>query len=93
MDTCHRLFFSPALLSEAEKFTLFIKNSITFPRFKVSRYGEGWGEDFCLAMAWRGNRGQSWVHNMGLSSLTSKPSCCPLRHQLSVLRFVTPPVP
>ncbi|NXP44308.1 P2RX1 protein, partial [Heliornis fulica] len=28
---------SPALLSEAEKFTLFIKNSITFPRFKVSR--------------------------------------------------------
>ncbi|NXW91179.1 P2RX1 protein, partial [Alopecoenas beccarii] len=27
----------PALLSEAEKFTLFIKNSITFPRFKVSR--------------------------------------------------------
>jgi len=31
------VFFSPALLSEAEKFTLFIKNSITFPRFKVSR--------------------------------------------------------
>ncbi|NXS14288.1 P2RX1 protein, partial [Neodrepanis coruscans] len=28
---------SPALLSEAERFTLFIKNSITFPRFKVSR--------------------------------------------------------
>ncbi|EOA95842.1 P2X purinoceptor 1, partial [Anas platyrhynchos] len=28
---------NPALLSEAEKFTLFIKNSITFPRFKVSR--------------------------------------------------------
>ncbi|NWU17794.1 P2RX1 protein, partial [Cephalopterus ornatus] len=28
---------SPALLSEAEKFTLFIKNSITFPKFKVSR--------------------------------------------------------
>lgn len=31
------VFFSPALLSEAEKFTLFIKNSITFPKFKVSR--------------------------------------------------------
>lgn len=31
------VFFSPALLSEAEKFTMFIKNSITFPRFKVSR--------------------------------------------------------
>ncbi|NXC43399.1 P2RX1 protein, partial [Penelope pileata] len=28
---------NPALLSEAEKFTMFIKNSITFPRFKVSR--------------------------------------------------------
>lgn len=26
---------------------MFIKNSITFPRFKVSRYREGWGEDFC----------------------------------------------
>lgn len=31
------VFSSPALLSEAEKFTLFIKNSITFPKFKVSR--------------------------------------------------------
>ncbi|KAL8198840.1 UNVERIFIED_CONTAM: P2X purinoceptor 1 [Gekko kuhli] len=28
---------NPPLLLEAEKFTLFIKNSITFPRFKVSR--------------------------------------------------------
>lgn len=77
MDMCHRLFFSPALLSEAEKFTLFIKNSITFPRFKVSRYGERWGEDFCLAMARRGNRGQSWVCDVGLSSLASKPRTGP----------------
>lgn len=28
---------SPALLREAENFTLFIKNSISFPRFKVNR--------------------------------------------------------
>ncbi|KAK2110617.1 P2X purinoceptor 1 [Saguinus oedipus] len=28
---------SPALLHEAENFTLFIKNSISFPRFKVNR--------------------------------------------------------
>ncbi|XP_060243322.1 P2X purinoceptor 1 isoform X2 [Meriones unguiculatus] len=28
---------SPALLQEAENFTLFIKNSISFPRFKVNR--------------------------------------------------------
>lgn len=28
---------SPALLREAENFTLFIKNSISFPRFKVTR--------------------------------------------------------
>uniref|UniRef100_A0A8C2Y9Q0 P2X purinoceptor n=1 Tax=Coturnix japonica TaxID=93934 RepID=A0A8C2Y9Q0_COTJA len=31
------VFFSPALLPEVENFTLFIKNSITFPKFKVSR--------------------------------------------------------
>lgn len=31
------VFFSPALLPEVEKFTIFIKNSITFPKFKVSR--------------------------------------------------------
>lgn len=77
MDMCQCLFFSPALLSEAEKFTLFIKNSITFPRFKVSRYGEGWGENYCLAVALRGNQGQSWVRDMGVSSLTSKPSTGP----------------
>lgn len=29
---------SPALLHEAENFTLFIKNSISFPRFKVNRF-------------------------------------------------------
>lgn len=29
---------SPALLREAENFTLFIKNSISFPRFKVNRF-------------------------------------------------------
>lgn len=29
---------SPALLREAENFTLFIKNSISFPRFKVTRF-------------------------------------------------------
>lgn len=29
---------SPALLQEAENFTLFIKNSISFPRFKVTRF-------------------------------------------------------
>uniref|UniRef100_A0A803XYV4 P2X purinoceptor n=1 Tax=Meleagris gallopavo TaxID=9103 RepID=A0A803XYV4_MELGA len=28
---------NPALLPEVEKFTIFIKNSITFPKFKVSR--------------------------------------------------------
>lgn len=28
----------PALLREAENFTLFIKNSISFPRFKVNRF-------------------------------------------------------
>lgn len=33
---------SPALLQEAENFTLFIKNSISFPRFKVNRFvGKG----------------------------------------------------
>lgn len=30
--------FSPALLREAENFTLFIKNSISFPRFEVNRF-------------------------------------------------------
>lgn len=32
------VFPSPALLHEAENFTLFIKNSISFPRFKVNRF-------------------------------------------------------
>lgn len=32
------VFFSPALLREAENFTLFIKNSISFPRFEVNRF-------------------------------------------------------
>lgn len=35
---------SPALLQEAENFTLFIKNSISFPRFKVTRFVEKQGE-------------------------------------------------
>lgn len=35
---------SPALLREAENFTLFIKNSISFPRFKVTRFVEKQGE-------------------------------------------------
>ena len=30
--------FSPALLREAENFTLFIKNSISFPRFEAKRF-------------------------------------------------------
>lgn len=32
------VFPRPALLREAENFTLFIKNSISFPRFKVNRF-------------------------------------------------------
>lgn len=36
---------SPALLHEAENFTLFIKNSISFPRFKVNRFVGKEGRD------------------------------------------------
>lgn len=36
---------SPALLREAENFTLFIKNSISFPRFKVTRFVGKAGRD------------------------------------------------
>lgn len=36
---------SPALLQEAENFTLFIKNSISFPRFKVKRFVGKVGEN------------------------------------------------
>lgn len=39
------VFPSPALLLEAENFTLFIKNSISFPRFKVNRFVGKEGRD------------------------------------------------
>lgn len=39
------VFPSPALLHEAENFTLFIKNSISFPRFKVNRFVGKEGRD------------------------------------------------
>jgi P2X purinoceptor 1 len=57
---------SPALLREAENFTLFIKNSISFPRFKVNRFVGNTST----------NVGGSWLLELISALALSLHSCC-----------------
>lgn len=62
--------FSPALLREAENFTLFIKNSISFPRFQVNR---------CVGERAAAGRGLREAASAGLGRLAPLPLPLPLR--------------